>query len=209
VDTTVAGALLGAVVSVACVLVGWYLRAHEERRRQKERTVALSGALLMETVAAAWHVLNTKEVLERSVEEDWVLTPSSMEYYFPSSCSIYASVIHEIANLGAAVARALVEFHTHLDRALGRTRRICALDGRRLKKKDRLSSLKECASDWGYVAWAGSESMAALLPLAKPTLTQDQLENVEFYMKMLYAARQGERWSLPDDLIELRPVMGP
>jgi hypothetical protein len=205
VDTTLAAALVGAIVSIGGVVVGWWLGAYEQRRSRKEKIAALSGALLMETHAAAWHILNTKEALERWVEEDALPKLSFLEIYLPSSLSIYASAGHEVAELGARAAQALVEFHTHLDRTLERTRRICALDGRRVRKDVRLTSLAHCISDWGYVAWAGAQCMDALLLQAKSSLTHEQLESVTSYIDFLYSARSGKRWSLPVDPISLGP----
>jgi hypothetical protein len=201
VDTTLAGALIGAVVSIGCVVIGWYFGAYEQRRRHEEKIAALSGALLLETFAAAWHILNTHELLRRSIEEKSIPTPLFLEIYLPSSLLIYASAGHEVAELGPAIAQTLVEFHTHLDRVSARTLRICALDGRRVKKDVRLSALEECTADWGYVAWAGAECMSALLILARPSLTPEQLDSVTSYIKFLHLARAGERWSLPSDLI--------
>lgn len=200
-DTTLAGALIGAAVSVICVVIGWYFGAYEQRRSRVEKTAALSGALLLETLATAWHILNTHEVLQRAVEENWAPTASFVEIYLPTGSPIYASAGHEVAELGAVAAQALVEFHTRLDRTLARTRRICALDGRRVRKNVRLHSLKDCVSDWSYVAWAGAECMDSLLAMAKPSLTHDQLDSVMSYIEFLYAARSGERWSLPSDAI--------
>ena len=194
--------LIGAVVSIICVVVGWFLGNRESRWKQREETAALGGALLMEILAAAWHILNTHEFLTRAIEEDIVLSSASLEGYMPSPSPIYASAGHEISRLGPVAAQWLVEFYTYLERTMARTRRILALDDRRVKKELRVASLKECVADWGYVAWSGSECMKALLPLTSSSLTREQLDSVLHYSKCLAGVRSGERWSLPDDPTE-------
>lgn len=206
-DSTLAGALIGGFVSIVCVLVGWVLGRRDYRWKQNEEVAALAGALLIEINAAAWHILNTQEAITRGVEEKSVPTTAGVEICLPTPSAIYMSAGHEISQLGPVAAQWLVEFYTHLERTMARTRRLAALDGRRVKKEPRLAAFKECVSDWGYVAWTGSECMRALLPLTSHSLTIDQRESVIHYADYLERARSGEhRWALPEDPIALKLV---
>ncbi|WP_409561979.1 hypothetical protein [Hyphomicrobium sp. MC8b] len=206
-DSTLASALIGGIVSIVSVLVGWFLGRREYRSNRKEEINALAGALLIEIHAAAWHILNIQEALFRAVEEKIVPTASGVEIYLPTPSPIYMSAGHEISRLGPVAAQWLVEYYTHLERTMARTRRIAALDGRRIKKEVRLKAFSECGADWGYVAWTGSECMKALLPLAIHSLTTDQRESIIHYATYLERARSGEnRWALPEDSIALKLI---
>ncbi|MBS0232437.1 MAG: hypothetical protein JSR99_03015 [Proteobacteria bacterium] len=206
-DSSLVGALIGGFVSIVCVLVGWVLGRRDYRWKQKEEVAALAGALLIEINAAAWHILNTHEAISRAVDEELIPTSAGVEIYLPTPSPIYMSAGHEISQLGPVAAQWLVEFYTHLERTMARTRRLAALDGRKIKKEMRLAAFKECVSDWGYVAWSGSECMRALLPLTGHSLTSDQQESVIHYANYLERARTGEnRWALPEDPIALKVV---
>lgn len=203
-DTTLIGAIIGAIVSIVCASFGWYLASFENRKRDRRRNSALGSALLLESHAAAWHILNTQEFLRRCLEKDLVPSLSTVEMYLPTPMNMYATAGHRIADLGADSAQTLVEFHTHLERVLARTRRVCSLDGRRIRKDARLSALKDCRSDWGYAAWACGECNKALFDITSESLSEEQVESVMSYITHLGNARSGEfKWSLPYDLVGL------
>ncbi len=62
--------LIGAV-SLDRMRHYWLVLGNRELRwKEREETAALGGALLMEILAAAWHILNTHEFLKRALEED-------------------------------------------------------------------------------------------------------------------------------------------
>lgn len=199
-DTTLIGALIGAIVSIICVVIGWYFGAYEKRLQQKKEVAALSGALLMEAHASAWHILNTCQILKRLLKDEIVPNFESIADYLPTRPTIYAASGHQITLLGPAAALELVQYHTHLERALARTRLVCNLDGRRVKKAIRLEVLSDTASDWRYVAWTCSQSMKQLLLLSSANLAPKQLENVTWHIQQLTAARGPDfDWQLPKD----------
>jgi hypothetical protein len=198
-DTTVIGALIGAVVSLIAVIFGWFLGSYDQRRRRKEHLTALSGALLMEALASAWHILNMREAMRQLHRAGIMPTLSDVEAYLPDRPQIYNSAGHHIAELGPMVAQALVEYHTHLERETARSKRLATIDGRRLRKEIRMDMLKQSVSDWGYVGWACAKSMDALLPAAKSNLTPAQINNVQYFSKELDLARIGKsNWVLDE-----------
>ncbi|MEQ1718474.1 MAG: hypothetical protein ABL907_21235 [Hyphomicrobium sp.] len=198
-DANLVSALIGALVSIICVVVGWFLAGYERRQQKSEEVQSLSCALVLEVHALAWHILNTKEALSRAIEQGEAPSADAIEYYLPPLPSIYDASGHEVAKLNPVVTGSLVEFHTHFNRSLARTRRICGIDGRKLRKSERLEGLKGCVSDRGYVAWAAAVCLEKLLPKASASLASDQHSSVVSYARILHEARGGKRWTLPDD----------
>lgn len=185
-------------------MLGWYFGAYEKRLQQRKEVAALSGALLMEATEAAWHILNTCEILKRVSEEGTIPTVAGIDEYLPTPPRIYPSAAHLIAQLGATAAQNLVEYHSRLERTMARTRVVCSIDGRRTRKAVRLNLLKDNTSDWRYVAWACSESMKELLRTCSTNLTPKQLDFVTWYAAQLAAARSDDfDWPLPEDTVRL------
>lgn len=199
-DTTLWAAVIGALITLVGILLGWLITSHEQRKKDRNSAQSLGAALIMESVAAGWHILNTNEIIKRAIGGKLLPTFTFLQIYMPGQPLIYSSAGHRIAVLGPGVARSLVEFHTHLERVVARTQRVCSLNPKVVKKELRLSSLKEVHHDWGYTAWACGEAIRELLDVAKTVLTPEQIEHAEFYAKALSESRNEDfDWSLPTD----------
>ena len=197
-DTTLIAAFIGALFSLGGVWFGWFLGARHSQKQKDETKQALAGALLMETLSNAWHILNTIEFLRRYIDEETIPSVNAVEVFLPPQPRIYNSAGHHVADLGPSSAHRLVEFHTDLDRALARIRRLAALDGRKLKKDDRLLALKHAFDDWISVAKSCSSCMGTLLPSVRSILRADEIDDVVFYKEELIKVRE-HRWKLPID----------